>query len=427
MDFDGPTEPLKTKLHLMSKINERSRSEGEIENFDWVQAFTHPDKDVRTLSLDLADSVGGESAARALLATGWSADGLEAIPAYEGSAVLGALPDADLRSLCSRLSGEYCLRLLHDRPAMRVPAEAEIWRWIADSLETPRTSHSLGGPWCHYTKRDEAFAVFVTHNGERVHEVMARVWADKRLRSNLIFDDGKSPGWPLLKALAPQQPDFVKEVWREAVAQERGFSFSPINGFPADLPPGPEFNDVRLEMLASVHTDDRLFGFVRALQREGHFDFLSDLIVERLGRDRPYDRAWGMTLAGFLIPTDEAEALWAKHLSPSISCGWLGEVYELSRKSFAAALHMRHWYLALGEDTSEADAWCAFRLAQLETDDRYIDLVNAPPFRFENKAVRVRWLNFLSTEGQEARKKARTALGDKWLRGPRYQDVINGR
>ncbi|UVC15296.1 hypothetical protein [Mesorhizobium onobrychidis] len=114
-------------------------------------------------------------------------------------------------------------------------------------------------------------------------------------------------------------------------------------------------------------------------------------------------------------------------MSRSPACGWLGEVYEASRKSFAAALHMRRWYLALGEDTSEADAWCAFRLAQLETDDRYIDLVHAPSFLFENKADRVRWLNFLSPEGQEARKKARKALGDKWLRGPRYRDVINGR
>ena len=79
------------------------------------------------------------------------------------------------------------------------------------------------------------------------------------------------------------------------------------------------------------------------------------------------------------------------------------------------------------EAVSEEDAWCAYRLAQLNADDRYADLMGGPPFLFNNKDSRVSWLNFLASEGQDARKKVRQALGNTWLRGPRYQDTINGR
>ncbi|MES0110029.1 hypothetical protein [Mesorhizobium sp. M0013] len=427
LDFAGHAGSLKTKLHLLSKSNERHRPGYEAKKVDWAQAFTHADIDIRALSLDLADTIGGPRAARQLAATGWSSVGLPPVPAYEGSSVLGALPDSELEPLGSRLNGEYCLRLLHQRPGLRATAEAGIWRWIAGSLETPRTSHSIGGTWCHYSKRDEAFAEFVAHNGDQVHQVLAKVWADHRLKNNLLFGDWDGPGWPLLKALATQQPNFVKQIWREAVTHGRGFSSSFTSGFPADLPPGPDFDDVRLEMLGAVHTDDSLFGYARALQRNGHLSFVKDLIAERFNRDRPYDRAWAMTLAGFLIPTDEAEAIWREHLSRSPVGGWLVQVYEASRRSFDSALHMRHWCLKLVEDDGEADAWCAFRLAQLDADDRYVDLMEGPPFLFENKDNRVGWLNFLSSEGQDARKKARQALANTWLRGPRYHDTINGR
>ncbi|TGQ04885.1 MULTISPECIES: hypothetical protein [unclassified Mesorhizobium] len=427
LDFAGPTEPLKTKLHLLSKINERYRPECEARKVDWSQAFTHADNDIRTLSLDLADAIGGQRASRQLAATGWSSQDLPPIPAYEGSSVLGALPDVELLPLGSRLNGEYCLRLLHQRPGLRAAAEAGIWRWIAATLETARTSHSIGGTWCHYGKRDEAFAEFVAHDGEKVYQVLAKVWADHSLRNNLLYGDWDGPGWPLLKALAPQQPNFVKQIWREAVTHGRGFSSSLTSSFPTDLPPGPDFDDVRLEMLEAVHTDEGLFGYVRALQRKGHLGFVKDLVAERFNGEKPYDRAWAMTLAGFLIPTDGAEAIWREHLSRSPAGGWLAQVYETSRRSFDSALHMRHWCSKLVEAVSEEDAWCAFRLAQLNADDRYADLMGGPPFLFKNKDSRVSWLNFLASEGHDARKKVRQALGNTWLRGPRYQDTINGR
>jgi hypothetical protein len=219
----------------------------------------------------------------------------------------------------------------------------------------------------------------------------------------------------------------VKTLWREAVRQQRGLSFSSINGFPSELPPGSTFDDVRFEMLEDVHSDERLFDLVRALQSKSHFVFLRDLIIERLGKARPYDRAWAMVVAGFLIPTDEAQALWRDHLAEPPGIGWLGEVYGGARRSFLRAVAMRHWYLRLGEEISEADAWISRRLFQLTVDSRYVDLMQSPPFLFENKDVRVRWLNFFAPEERDARKRAHQALADTWLLGQRYGDVINGR
>ncbi len=53
--------------------------------------------------------------------------------------------------------------------------------------------------------------------------------------------------------------------------------------------------------------------------------------------------------------------------------------------------------------------------------------MHAPPFPFENRQERVRWLNFLSPEVREARKRAKMRLSDTWLHVPRYHEVINGR
>lgn len=427
LDFAGPAAPLRARLHLISKINEHRRPDAVLINFDWAAAFAHEDAGVRRLALDLADSVGGEPAAQALMQAGWTSDGREPIEAYEGSAVLGAFSDEDLEPLVARLSGENCLRILHQRPALRDAAENRIWRWIADSLEVARTSHTMGSTFCIYTQRDEAFAQFVARNSDRVHETLARIWGDKKLRNNLVFDDGDSPGWPLLKALAPYRPDFVKTVWREAVGRERGFSFSSINTVPTELPPGAAFDDVRLGMLDEVHTDERLFDLVRLLQSKGHFAFLRDLILARLGLPRPYDKAWAMVAAGFLIPTEEADTFWREHLAEGPGPGWLEDVYQASRASYQAALATRHWYLRFGEDISEGEAWAALRLLQLTVDERYPDLMHAPPFLFENRQERVRWLNFLSPEEREARKRAKKRLSDTWLHGQRYRDVINGR
>ncbi|WP_164891873.1 hypothetical protein [Mesorhizobium sp. M5C.F.Ca.IN.020.32.2.1] len=50
---------------------------------------------------------------------------------------------------------------------------------------------------------------------------MARVRVDKHLRNNLLFEDGTSPGWPLLKALAPQQSRVNWRVWSGVEARRK--------------------------------------------------------------------------------------------------------------------------------------------------------------------------------------------------------------
>ncbi|AWI89221.1 hypothetical protein C0214_13705 [Methylobacterium sp. DM1] len=427
LDFDGPVDILRSKLDLISNVSLHRDSEVKISDFDWYKAFTHNDLGVRRLALDLANSIGGEQAARTLAMTGWSAESLDPIEAYDGSAVLGALPDAELEPLIPRLNGEYCLRIIHERPALKEAAEARIWRWIEHDLEVARTSHSIGRTYCIYTMREAAFSEFVDRQADRVHHTLAQVWQDKNLWRNLLYDDGNGPGWPLLKALASHQPEFVKTVWREAVNKERGFSSSSINSFPAELPPGPVFDDVRVEMLDGVHTDDRLSDLVRILHGKGHFLFLSNLITERFGKKRPYDRVWAMVAAGFLIPSDESQALWLEQLAKPPGIGWLGEIYDLSRRSFQRAIAMRHWYERLGQAIPEPEAWISLRLLQMTLDERYVDIVRASPSLFRNKSNRVRWLNFLSPEVREGRKGARKALSDTWLRGQRYANVIYGR
>ncbi|TIW34166.1 MAG: hypothetical protein E5V71_19490 [Mesorhizobium sp.] len=84
----------------------------------------------------------------------------------------------------------------------------------------PRMSHSMGGPWCRYAKRDEALRSSSRATAKACRR-MARVRVDKHLRNNLLFEDGTSPGWPLLKALAPQQSRVNWRVWSGVEARRK--------------------------------------------------------------------------------------------------------------------------------------------------------------------------------------------------------------
>lgn len=427
LDFAGPIDPLRSKLRLLAAGRHRWDPRGEISGVDWTAAFNHTDQTVRTLAIKLADEIGGEPAARALEPTGWTAMGKDAISAYEGSSVLAKLPDVELEPRLNRLGGEVLLRLYLDRPTLRASIEQALWTWVREALETRREQHTMGKNWCRFTRRDAAFALFGEANSNGVAEMLERVWADKGLRNNLLWNDSDGPGWPLLLCIASDHPDLVKRIWREATERNRFFSSSVIDELPSEMPGGPLFDDVRREMLDAVFTDGQLMARVQALQAEGHFQLLRACIAERLDGPRTIDRAWAITVAGFLTPTDPAQKLWAEMLATSPGLGWLDEVYAAARTAFSGAVSMRRWLEAVAQASDEAEAWTASRLLRLVADDRYAELLRDPAKPFAGKWERGRWLDFKSLESGESRKAARKALGDRWLHGPRYQETINGR
>lgn len=422
----GPADIIPT-LQLLIAICDRTDFEVVALDVDWAGAFAHPEPKVQALAIELAGDLGGLPAAKALAATGWTAASHEPIQAYEGSVVLMALSDAALAPHMGRLGPENLVAIYLERPTLRVAAGAALWTWIDERLETRRERHAMGASFYHYDKRDEGYARFVADHQARVRELLERVWADKTLKRNILYDDGNGPGWPLMRALARSEPEMVGAIWRDTIGGERAFSFSNANAFPISIPAGAAFDEMRLEMLNGVYNDERLYDFVRQLQMKGHTDFLFATIREALTDDMPIRRAWALTVAGFLVPTDEAQTFVKLHLADEPAAGWLREVYNRSLAQFGDAVAMRHWFNRLAAAPDETEAWADWRLSRLVADDRYWDLLSIPPNPFYGQAVRAGWLTVKASEWSETIKLSRKALRDNWLGGPLYRDIINGR
>lgn len=426
IDFDADEFVLSGRLAIATAL--LRRYEHDPIQRGWSRGFRHHDGCVRRRTMAVARLCDDERAARRLAATGWSAKTtIDVFETFEGSGLLEALDDDALRPVLGRLSPDSLAHLYLHRPSLRGDV-APFWRaWMADELLVVRRSRSFGGDYCQYVDRDASFAIWCVDHHDDVVAMLRACSNHSIARENLIFDHGEGAGWALLRGVADTDGGFVKSVWRGSLDDTGTMFISSTEHFPARLPPGEAFDDLRGDMIGRARTDERLFAAVRALVGEGHEAFLRDWIVEHLTQDQPEARAIAMTVAGFLDADEGALALWEGALAASPGPGWLAMVYEDARAAFESAQASRHWHRAMSEAGDEEAAVRELQLLGHVGDDRVRLFFRKPGFAVDGDSWRARWLDFLYPDFKSQRERFGKSLDRSWLRGPRPSDILQDR
>lgn len=251
-------------------------------------------------------------------------------------------------------------------------------------------------------------------------------WNHERARQNILFDYGEGAGWALLLGLGSTDSELVKAIWRGSLGHDGTVWVSMIEYFPALLPAGSLFDDLRAEMLARARTDERLFAAVRELDENGHQPFLHSWIREHLRAGLPANRALALTAAGFLDADDDALALWNGTLAASPGPGWLATLYLHSHAAFQNGRSARHWYRALSEAPDEEEAVRALRLLDLVADDRVQLFFRKPGLKVKPDSWRARWLDFLRPYSAPRRERFGKSMEKTWMRSARPSDILKG-
>lgn len=394
---------------------------------DWRIGLGHGDEDVRRRVISLATHVAPAAAALELVAlSGPGALTVSGRLPFEESAPLLALDDETLRRFLPRLHPEVLMRAYQRRPNLRTDISGPLRAWMADKLLVKRSSRALGNAFMQYVDRDEAYAEFCRVEHAEAVRLIRSAWGDKHFRDNILWEHGGGPAWAMIKALATSEIQLVKEIWRGSLDETSSIWVGDVEIFPATLPVGETFDDLRAEMLHRALTDERLFVAVISLERAGHGAFLRDWVRARLDGGRALDRARALAVAGFLDGTDEAIALWAEIEASPVPAGWLGDVRTTARKWFNRALAARHWYREMSSATSEFSAYRCFWLASRHFDDRYELYFRAPGLRVDRNSWRAQWLDFFGDMIKNFRSNADKDLKKSFAFDKRANDIIHG-
>lgn len=426
IDFSAPIDELGLRLRLACALV-RQFAHDEVDR-DWRPGFGHAEASVRARALELARRSGGERAARQFAATGWSARGVvDAHLAFEGSDLLTLLDEAAVRPLLDRLGAQAIAHLYLHRPALRDAIAPYVRASLVDTLLVKRTSRGFGADYAYYRDRDAAYAIWCADHHDDVVAILEAAWGHPKTRGNVIWDHGDGPTWILLEALARTDPALVKSIWRGSLDHSGVMWMSAIEYFPAQLPAGAAFDDLRSEMLDRAASDERLFNAARELQASGHRAFLLRWIEDRLGGDPPTGWAKAITVAGFLDADDAAVALWHGPLATEPGPGWLSSVWAAASASFEKARLSRYWYGQLSVANHEKEAFRAASVLDLVGDDRVWLFFKDPGLRVDPRSWRAEWLDILKSNFEARRARFAKSLERTWLREQPPSDILHNR
>jgi hypothetical protein len=116
------------------------------------------------------------------------------------------------------------------------------------------------------------------------------------------------------------------------------------------VPDSPAVSELRMRSLRAAKTDRELAAIAAAAcgnQAEG---WLISYIEDAVRKEDVGEIARGITVAGLLDKTPEADRLWAGTLSTSPAAGWLADVHSHAYADYQENARARHWFeLFLGE------------------------------------------------------------------------------
>lgn len=412
VDFTKSGEEAHRPMKLVWQLLQRHNIPGAQATLDWKTGFQHPERPFAVDAMSVARALDPDNAARVMRDLPWDYHTVqEPLERYMGSDLLAKLPDAEIPGVIARMHPQSLLYLYHERPSLRATLTGPILDWLKDEMLTPRSSHSVGGRFVYYNNRKNHYATFYADHAETIDAMVRQAWDDKRTRRNISFGDTDKPVWPLMRQIGDRNPALAKEVWEGSLAENRGAFMSSIEAYPAGLGDSPEAEAMRLEALRRHDTDDHLYSACIALQKKGHQATVIGEVRRNWQSAMAIEKARALTMAGFLYPSAEAQALWQELARPQ--AGWLLTVYDKAWGHFRDGQFAHHWAGVLSKSDDTAEVWTAY-LLMLETLDSRLS-VDSPVFDVPCKSWKAHWLDFLSERRGKVRAENEKAWKDTQL------------
>jgi hypothetical protein len=357
---------------------------------------------VRRHALSLASHTSSERTRRHLLANRWRAD-QESDPfiAFYGSHLLTQDESLTSRDLAERITPELCLVLVKDS---RDPDGRALERILAWAEHEAQYSGSRSfGTFVTLAEayRDSAFDTVVAAAPERTMNLLAAFGDDPRTVLSMAFAPFDGPLAPLLRSAARAGLSGIVQFWRNVIALGEGFHrSSALEHLPAEMPDGEPFDTAREEMIARATSDDDYIEICAACEAAGRQAFLLAWIRSRWASEIGFDQARAITLAAFLEPTPEAQALWAEIKSPH--GGWMSGIYGRAREEWLRSENCVVWRDRFGDADEEASAAGAYALWVATRDGRRLSAIGK---QLAQRRWRRAWVNFDADRRDAIRKK----------------------
>ena len=196
----------------------------------------------------------------------------------------------------------------------------------------------------HWTDNREALDLLVQRRSEELVEWLAPIFEDGQKSFRIFIEDYPIVG--LCRALLENRPADGARLWLtlfkgydEGIVRSEEFETLPIAA-----PDHPEIDAIRASVLDWAKTDLDLWKIAHAAIEHDRQAWMLHSIQRDLDGTSAGVVARGVTLAGFLDFTPEAEALWHERLADPPAAGWLSKVHGWASRRYRLNKWAHHWF-----------------------------------------------------------------------------------
>ena len=332
----------------------------------------HHNTAVRAGAMQLALWAEDTVLADALFASGWScASGMERPEAAYGSLLLAHATAASTGGVINRVHPE-ALGELADRYPDHEAYLVAFAEYVRDELHHLATSTSRAYPRALLAGGTRGWDALLARYGAELVQWTQPLADMTGAASFHLFAFAEQ--FPLLQALDVRErlvPGAKGQLVTAALRQQQSSSMRIGNlySLAADLS-GPAGEEARSLALAEANNDQKLFEFAGRLQDSGQTDWLVAQIERDLTSPNAATIARGLTLAGQLWPSEQADALWIGILATAPAPGWLDAVRKTARNDYRRMTWAQEWYEQYHSSSSDDLAYAAYELFVASLDER---------------------------------------------------------
>jgi len=304
----------------------------------------HTNKDIRGQAISLLWSARDQTWGRAFVDGEWShIQGQEPLEAVCGTHLIctyGAHLDFDI--VRRRIVPQALFHLVEARGCQQAELQA-AYHYVNELLDEEISGNRKSRYGYAYAfKAEKAWRKIVAMDDGTLVEKTRKA----ATRGHALGFLNILPLVELVRAVIEVTPTKGAEIWRLAAATLRrsAVSIGDFEQLPFITPDHPETAKLRSRTLDSAKNDAQLDQFAFWSLRDSHESWLLEIINEDLSQASAGRIARGLTLAGFLDCTDNANALWKNDIEMRSLTGWLGQVRAAAKRSYQRNVRARYWF-----------------------------------------------------------------------------------
>lgn len=305
----------------------------------------HPDAKIRRWAFEVILNSRDPALASVVGASGWRfTPGMDRLEAAYGSLVLcQAASNGDHLDVTERIDPQALGALAVQRStAEDMDAFAGFVRDSLNSIARGGGPRSIPSFW---TNSSEALDLLVARRGEEVAAWLEPLLEDDRGIAHGALAES-FPFIGLCRALLRVRSKLGARLWSRLLdLHDTGFfKAGELEALPFAMADGPEADGLRGELLKWAKTDLHLAKIAEAAIEHDRHAWVMRCIAGDLTATNAGRIGRGLTLAGLLDATAEADALWRSQLAFPPAGGWLSQVHERARCLYRRNRWAHHWF-----------------------------------------------------------------------------------